>query len=257
MSEEELVAEVGVLMIAGSYIHFLFFFSFHFRKIHTGLGSDTTALAMTAAFFYLAQHPSALGRLRAELQQAFDSRENIRVGSALSSCVYLRACLDEAMRLVPAVGGILPRTVLPPGLTIANEYFPAGTIVGVPGYAMHRNAEYFPEPFAFRPERWLADNEADADADVLRRSSHAAFLQFSQGPRGCVGKHLAYAEMSLAVASVVWSFDLEVSAQYDQNSGADDDDWRAAMASRGEIPTSDMFVSHPVSGPFLRFRWNE
>ncbi|QKX61381.1 uncharacterized protein TRUGW13939_08529 [Talaromyces rugulosus] len=207
-------------------------------------GADTTALAITAALFYLAQYPSSLIKLRTEPQQAFDSKDSIRMGPVLLSCLYLRACLDEAMRLVPAVGGVLPRTVLPPGLVIANEYCPPGTIVGVPGYAMNHHPEYFPEPFSFRPERWIVGSLGPGKTTVTEadvRRSQAAFLQFSQGPRGCVGKHLAYAELSLAVASVVWSFDMEVSNKASSLAKFQDrDDWREAMSSRGEIPTGDI-----------------
>jgi cytochrome P450 len=171
----------------------------------------------------------------------------------LSSCVYLRACLNEAMRLQPAVGGVLPRTILSPGLTICNEFFPAGTIVGVSSYAVHHNIEWFPEPFKFKPERWMKEYQAN-NSDIQR--AHEAFFSFSQGPRGCVGKHLAYVEMSMAVAYIAWRFDIQPSKRIDgeMERGEDMPDWVTEMQMRGELASTDMFVSHPIDGPFLKFR---
>jgi hypothetical protein len=85
MSEEELVAEVGVFLIAGKFTYSTSRIQTQV-DIHTGLEFDTAALAITAAIFYLVQYPSALIKLRTELQQAFDSKESIRVGPSLLSC---------------------------------------------------------------------------------------------------------------------------------------------------------------------------
>lgn len=171
----------------------------------------------------------------------------------LSSCAYLRACLNEAMRLVPAIAGVLPRTILSPGLNISGEYFPPGTIVGVSSYTIHRNAECFSEPFKFRPERWLNENQ---DNDSGFKRVHEAFFGFSQGPRGCVGKHLAYTEMSTAVAYIVWHLEIQLANALDGEMGKSKSipEWASEMQARGELPTSDMFVSHPIDGPFLKFR---
>jgi cytochrome P450 len=156
------------------------------------------------------------------------------------------------MRLVPAVAGVLPRTILSPGLTISGEYFPPGTIVGVSSYTIHHNVEYFPEPFKFKPERWINENQ-DNDSGVQR--THEAFFGFSQGPRGCVGKHLAYTEMSMAVAYIVWHLEIQLANELDGEveTRKNIPDWVSEMRARGELATSDMFVSHPIDGPFLKF----
>ncbi|KAH6891503.1 cytochrome P450 [Thelonectria olida] len=78
-SENELLGEAILLLMAGS---------------------NTTATALTATMFYLAHHPTALGKLRDELHERFASANDIQVFEA-ENCKYLRACLDEAMRLYP------------------------------------------------------------------------------------------------------------------------------------------------------------
>jgi len=61
------------------------------------------------------------------------------------------ACLDEAMRLSLAVGGLLPRETLGDGLFADGEWFPAGIDIGVPHYALQHNELYHPDSFEFDP----------------------------------------------------------------------------------------------------------
>ena len=173
--------------------------------------------------------------------------EDIQWGTTLSGCTYLRACIDEAMRLTPAVGGVLPRVVLAPGAIIAGETLPAGTSIGVPAYALHRLPENFPDPLAFRPERWIASKEEGVSEMDVRKAKEA-FFPFSIGPRACLGKHLAYVEMTLAVARVLWLYDME---RVDSRQSKD---WLEAMKAEGGLPTVDKFVSHPTKGMMFHFR---
>jgi hypothetical protein len=88
-------------------------------------------------------------------------------------------------------------------LIVDGHAIPRDVQVGVSTYALHHNEAYFPEPFAFRPERWLVDDPGEL------RVLHAAFAAFSAGPRGCAGKAMAYLETSLVVAKTLWYFDFE------------------------------------------------
>ena len=150
-------------------------------------GSDTTSTALAATMFYLVHNPKILEKLTKEVRAAFEEVEEIRSGPTLTKLQYLRACIDEAMRLSPSVGGILPRQVLPGGLEIDGEQIPEGTVVGVPTYAIHHNPDYWPQPFDFRPERWIAESEPNVTAESVTLGQ-SAFCPFSVGPRGCIGK---------------------------------------------------------------------
>lgn len=150
-------------------------------------GSDTTSTALAAAIFYLTHNPSKLAKLNEEIRSAFQDVEEIRIGSTLASLHYLRACIDEAMRLSPSVGGLLPREVLAGGMDIDGEQIPEGTIVGVPHYSVQHNPAYYPQPHEFRPERWIAGSEKGVTSESVA-VTQSAFCPFSVGPRGCIGK---------------------------------------------------------------------
>lgn len=155
-------------------------------------GSDTTSTALAATIFYLVHNISTLEKAVVEVRAAFEDVEEINIGTKLASLQYLRACLDEAMRLSPSVGGLLPREVLPGGAVIDGHTIPEGTVIGVPHYTVQHNASYYPQPFEFRPERWIANSSAGVTADSVALAQ-SAFCPFSIGPRGCIGKGKASA----------------------------------------------------------------
>jgi len=87
----------------------------------------------------------------------------------------------------------LPRVVPSSGWTFNGYYFPPGTNVGCALYSLHFNAAVFPDPFSFGPERWL-----DPTPGMLR--DHIAF---GLGPRQCIARNLASAELYTAVRAIV------------------------------------------------------
>lgn len=203
-------------------------------------GADTVATALAASFFYLTYHPRALHAAQSEVRVAFASAEDIRTGKALEGCVYLDAVMHESLRRAPPKPSHVPREVLPGGIVIDGELIPAGVVVGVPAYAIHHNPAYYPDPWAFSPERWIAgpgtstststgggENENEKEkgeekeggretAERMREDTltlaRRAFCPFSLGVRGCIGKDLAVREYKLALAHVLWRFDVRVAA---------------------------------------------
>jgi cytochrome P450 len=206
-------------------------------------GADTTALTLSAAFFYLVRHPRVLRTLEAEILAAFSSSgsADLMSPSKLVALPYLRAVVDESLRLAPPVPSLLPREVFRGGITIDGNHIPEGTIVGVPAYAIHRNPEYFPEPDKFIPERWLA-TEPDEDTTSSSPSSNLprtrqsvslarqAFIAFSQGSRGCIGRQLAYYELHTVLAHLLYRFDIRLAQDpHTQEPMEDSTDWREGL----------------------------
>ncbi|KAJ5102990.1 hypothetical protein N7532_003519 [Penicillium argentinense] len=202
-------------------------------------GSQSTAGALSAIFFYLAHHPGKLTRLRNEIHQAFDSENAIRYSadSKLSGLSYLRACIDEAMRLSPPTPGHLPREILEKeGSVIDGCWFPPQTKVGIAPYALHRNALYFSQPLSFHPERWTEEHEG-------REMQPSAFAPFSAGATGCVGQKLAMMELSLVVAQLLWRFDLSLALH--GGDGPVEYRMRDCFIGAGEGPRLQLIQSHP------------
>ncbi|RYP76571.1 hypothetical protein DL771_001640 [Monosporascus sp. 5C6A] len=170
-------------------------------------GADISSAAICATLFYLARHRSVYDRLVDEIRSTLASGANISGGPKLTGCQCLRSCIDECMS--PPVGGTLWREQQASSkeagepLTVQGHVIPPGTQVGVSIYALHHNERYFPAPFAYTPERWLASEMSQDE----RKLTHDAFAAFSLGPRSCPGKAMAYLEMSLVIAKLIWYFD--------------------------------------------------
>ncbi|KAH8820258.1 cytochrome P450 [Xylogone sp. PMI_703] len=198
-SAEELAGESELLIIAGA---------------------GTTAVAMSTCVYCLINDRfGRLARLSSQIRETFSSVEEISyTNTKLMNLEYLRACIDESLRMAPPAPGHLPREVLEGGIMIDNMYIPTGTVVGVSSWALFHNEEYFPQAFSFIPERWIPTATSDGtegsqlsisfSAESIQRAK-SAFAPFSLGARGCIGKNLAYAEMMVVLAKLLWVYELE------------------------------------------------
>ena len=176
-------------------------------------GADTSSTAMAAILFYLTRNPEKLAKVTAELQSCFPTVNAIHSGPDLTACVYLRACIDEALRLSPPVPTLLPRTSLPGGMTIDNHFIPEGVNIGVGAYSIHHNPAYYPDPHAFKPERWIVDPDNGGVTAESVQLAKDAFCPFSIGPRGCIGKNMAYLELMLVMGRLLYVFDVKKMGQ--------------------------------------------
>jgi len=185
-------------------------------------GADGVGVTLAALFFYLVRQPAVLARLTREVRAAFASPSDIQTPT-LNSLAYLAACIDETMRLVPPKPSTVPREVCPGGVEIDGRWFPAGVTVGTPVYVLHHDKEIYPEPWAFRPERWIVTVEDDdgddekgvkkgaavVDAESVVRA-RAALCPFLLGPMNCIGKNMAYFALKCSVAHLLWRYDFRL-----------------------------------------------
>jgi cytochrome P450 len=168
-------------------------------------GSDTSACAMASILFYLANNPSAYVRVAEEVRAVRSSRPGHLAAADLAGCKYLRACIDEALRMSPPVGtGLMREVAAPGGLVVDGHVVPMGCEVGVGTYSIHHSTRAFEDPFVYRPERWLAPDES--------AHARACFVPFSAGIRSCLGKGLAYTEMTLTIGHLLWLGDFKLVA---------------------------------------------
>jgi len=143
-------------------------------------GTETTATALSGILFHLARHPEIMQRVKAELNDAFDSKDDLHL-EPLARCKYMEAVLKEGMRVYPSVPVGLPRIIPEGGATINGYFIPEGTNVSIPGLASGRADCNWVDPDTFAPERWLGEPKYAND----KRDS---VEPFSIGPRNCLGK---------------------------------------------------------------------
>jgi cytochrome P450 len=193
--DERLVAECRLLVIAGS---------------------DSTSVTLSGLFFYLSRYTAVLDKLRREITNIFDTADEIVPGPKLSSCKYLKAAIDEAMRMSPPGLSELPRQVLPGGAEIDGEFHPENTIVGTAAWCDGFNDEVYGDAAVYRPERWLVGDTNPAE-EVARIKAN--FHPFSIGPRNCAGTNFALEELMLVVAKTVHRFDFRLTSEWAKSAG--------------------------------------
>ncbi|KJK77840.1 hypothetical protein H634G_06807 [Metarhizium anisopliae BRIP 53293] len=168
-------------------------------------GSETTATVLSGVTYLLTSNPHTLKRLTEEVRSTFADEDEITIESA-SRLRYMLACLDEALRMYPPVAVALPRTTPKEGGMVAGTFLPKGTVVGVHHWAVYHMEEHFQDPFNFHPERFLGDARFAND-------NRNIFQPFHVGPRNCIGRNLAYAEMRLILARVIYNFDMKLASE--------------------------------------------
>ncbi|KAI0180566.1 cytochrome P450 [Hypoxylon sp. FL1284] len=163
-------------------------------------GSETTSSLLAGATYLLATNPEHLAKLTQEVRSSFKSDSEITLTS-VGDLRYMLAVLDESLRRYPPASGDLPRLVPKGGVTILGKHVAEGTAVQIYQYPINHDKRWWKNPWKFAPERWLGDPEYKGD----RRE---AMQPFSYGPRNCIGKNLAYAEMRLILAKIIFNFDM-------------------------------------------------
>ncbi|CAN9251030.1 unnamed protein product [Alternaria alternata] len=179
-------------------------------------GADPFSGVLAGAIFYLVRNQDALRGVTQEIRSSFTSPSEIVSGPVLNHCTYLYAVIEETLRRTAPVPSHLPRIVLDGGIEIDGVHIPASTTVGVPMYALHNDPTHFPAPFAFLPERWIESPSNPASSIALARR---AFFPFSIGSRMCSGRNLAYLQLKLTLAHLLWRFDLRLAPDEPESGG--------------------------------------
>jgi cytochrome P450 len=160
MSDKELRDELMTLLVAGH---------------------ETSATSLAWALEALVRHPDVLARLRNEVESGDDA--------------YLDAVLQETLRLRPVVALVLRRLTEP--MEIGGRLLPAGVTVAPSIYLLHRRPDVYPDPRAFRPERFLE-----------RPPGTYTWIPFGGGVRRCLGASFAQFEMKVVLRELVSRLDL-------------------------------------------------
>ena len=166
-----------------------------------GAGHETTASALTWAFFHIHRSPSVKERLLDELRGMGTETDPV----AVTRLPFLDAVCSEVLRLNP-VAPLIGRT-LRSDLTLKGHTLPAGLSVGINIVALHRRPDLYPDPDRFSPERFLG-----RDYDPFE------YVPFGGGSRRCLGASFAVYEMKLVLATVLRAHALELTDRSDVRS---------------------------------------
>jgi cytochrome P450 family 135 len=148
-------------------------------------GHETTATALAWAFDLLFRRPESMERLRAEVEGDEHS--------------YLDAVAEETLRLRPVVPFVGRQLRVP--MELGGHQLPAGTVVMPSIYLAHTRADLYPEPYAFRPERFLAESPETF-----------SWIPFGGGTRRCIGAAFAQVEMRVVLRTVLRMVELRAAS---------------------------------------------
>ncbi|VEP17633.1 putative cytochrome P450 110 [Hyella patelloides LEGE 07179] len=159
-------------------------------------GHETTATALSWAFYWIHKIPEVKQKLLAELDGFADLDDPL----AIARLPYLTAVCNETLRINPVVITAFMRLAKSP-IEVMGYQFAPGTILTPTTYLTHYREDIYPEPKKFRPERFLE-----------RQYSPYEFLPFGGGNRRCIGYALALLEMKLVLATVLTRYDLTLAS---------------------------------------------
>ncbi|KAK7229229.1 hypothetical protein V2G26_001399 [Clonostachys chloroleuca] len=160
---------------------------------------------MGSVIYHLLVNRAAYDRLADEIRSQLSLPVGFQEANGLP---YLKAVVQEAMRMHPSVGQVLGRIVPPAGATVGGFKIGAGAEVGMSPWVLHRDPEVFPDPDSFKPERWIL-GEGVRDEEHLRQMNRS-FFSFGHGTHTCTGKHISLMEVTKLIPTLLLRYDLEL-----------------------------------------------
>src|SRR6266550_3468296 len=154
-------------------------------------GHETTAITLVWTFYLLSQYPQVRIKLQNEIRSVLAGREP--TADDLARIPYLDWILDESMRLYPPAW--LQMRFVAKESEIDGVKLPAGTLLVLSQWVMHRLPEIWQDAEVFKPERWDPANE--------QQIPPGAYFPFGGGPRTCIGMPLAQMEARLILTSIL------------------------------------------------------
>jgi len=163
-------------------------------------GHDTTSAAISWCIFLFGSYPEVQKKLNEEMKMIFgDDKSRPATMKELSEMKYLECCIKEALRLFPSVP-MMARQINEP-VQIGEYTVPSGTTAMICTYMLHRDAEAWPNPEQFDPDRFLPEN-------CIGRHPFS-YIPFSAGPRNCIGQKFAILEEKVILSSVLRNYVIE------------------------------------------------
>jgi len=161
-------------------------------------GHETTANALTWAWYLLSQHPAIEAKLHAEVDRVLGGR--LPTLEDLRHLEYTNMVFKETMRLYPPIPTYARQSLVP--VELGGYTLPAGSIILISPHVFHKDARWWDNPAQFDPERFSKENE--------KAIPKYAYLPFSAGPRVCIGNSFAEMEAVLILATMSQQYRLRL-----------------------------------------------
>ncbi|KAM4610376.1 cytochrome P450 3A30-like [Polymixia lowei] len=158
-------------------------------------GYETSSSTLCFLAYNLATNPDIQKILQEEIDEAFPEKGRPTY-EVLMQMEYLDMVMNESQRLFPIANRL--ERVAKTSVEVNGVAIPKGTVVMIPVYTLHRDPALWPEPEAFKPERFSKENRDNMDA--------YAYVPFGAGPRNCIGMRFALLMMKLAVVEILQNF---------------------------------------------------
>ena len=163
-------------------------------------GHETTAVSLSWIWYLLAQYPAVEAKLWEELDQVLAGRPP--VAADLPRLVWTECIVKEGMRLYPPVWAVVRSPIR--DCEIGGYHVTARSNIVMSQWVVHHDPQLYPEPDAFRPERWLGE--------AAKALPKFAWFPFGGGPRSCIGSGFAMLEAALVLATVAQRYQLRLAS---------------------------------------------
>ncbi|EJP67851.1 N-acetyltryptophan 6-hydroxylase ivoC [Beauveria bassiana] len=188
-------------------------------------GGEPTGRALAVTLLHILLNPPIYKRVLSELRPLIPSYDApLPPTKQLEALPYFSAVISEGLRMTHGVAGRLGRIAPNETLTYPKGkngpvQIPAGVTFSQTLYLVHNNEKIFPEPFAFRPERYLRpENATEAETQAVN-AAKASLAPFGKGARSCLGMNLAYSELYLTLAAILAGLKLELADGVSEKDG--------------------------------------
>ena len=170
-------------------------------------GSDTTAAAIRCIMLYLMSHPRVYRKLQAEIDTTAANFPGIIPDATARHLPYLQSVIREGLRMHPPATDVVPKKVPKGGDTVTIEgkrlFLPGGTNICYDAWGVHHNKHVFGENAdLFIPERWLVDENDDANREKLKAMRRTTEMIFGYGKYQCLGKPVAWIDIGKVLFEV-------------------------------------------------------
>ncbi|KAL6898673.1 cytochrome P450 [Trichoderma evansii] len=169
-------------------------------------GSETTAIILVGFFEAMLVYPEVAKQAQAEIDRVCGDR--MPDLNDVPDMPYIRACMKESMRWMPATALGVPHAVTQDD-SYMGYHIPKDSAVFLNVWAIHNDPKRHPDPRKYDPSRWEGDNQNSAQSAVTGNPTKRDHFVFGAGRRLCQGMHIADRSLFLAMSRTLWAFDLK------------------------------------------------